>query len=138
MSHLAPCPTCHRHVEVVESACPFCAAVLSESFRAQPAPVPPPRRLSRAAMMAAGATLLGACSAVPVYGAPTGMGGSGAAGGIAGAGGMVTGGSSGSTDAGKDSATDAAPARDAAQDRSAVAIYGAAFAGDRTSEKPNS
>lgn len=157
MSHLAPCPACRRHVEVVETTCPFCAAVLAESFRGQPRPVAPPRRLSRAAMMAAGATLLGACSAndaignakdaatdrpvatdglvaVPIYGAPfTGTGGINGAGGINGTGGGVArGGSSGSTDAGKDGATDAA------QDRSVVAIYGAAFSGSLTGEKPQS
>ena len=148
MSHLAPCPACHRHVEVVETTCPFCAAALAESFRGQPRPVAPPRRLSRAAMMAAGATLLGACSAndaignakdgatdrpvatdgpvaVPLYGAPfTGSGGISGAGGISG----ITG-TGGSRDAGKDGASDAAAPRDAAQDRAIIAIYGAAFAG---------
>lgn len=157
MSHLAPCPACHRHVELVETTCPFCAAALPESFRGQPRPVPQPRRLSRAAMMAAGATLLGACSAndaignardaatdrpvasdgpvaVPLYGAPfTGAAGQSGTGGISG----ITG-TAGSTDAGKDGATDAAPARDAAQDRSVIAIYGAAFAGGRTGDEPNS
>jgi hypothetical protein len=164
MSHLAPCPACNRHVDVAEIACPFCATPLAESFRAQPRPAPPPRRLSRAAMMAAGATLMGAgaCSAndaigaktgtdaaqdrpllsddahpmpVPAYGLPISIG----TGGTLGTGGASgTGGSSGTTDAGKDGATDAAPARDAAQDRSVIAIYGAAFAGDRTSDEPQS
>jgi hypothetical protein len=167
MSHLAPCPVCNRHVDVGESACPFCAAGLAESFRAQPAPAAPPRRLSRAAMMAAGATLMGAAAcnsndaigstpatdgAVatdayrpvpgPVYGSPPislGTGGTSGAGGAS----AITG-SGGSTDAGNDGATDAAPSRDAAQardaahDRSVIAIYGAAFAGGLTSEEPNS
>ena len=165
MSHLAPCPACHRHVDVAETTCPFCAAALAESFRRPPAAVAPPRRLSRAAMMAAGATLLGACSAndaigntkdaatdrsvatdgivvVPIYGAPfMGTAGTSGAGGITGAGGSVAaGGGNGATDAATDAtpARDAGQARDAAQDRSVIAIYGAAFAGDRTSEKPNS
>jgi hypothetical protein len=156
MSQLAPCPACRRHVEVVETTCPFCGAALAESFRGQLRPVAPPRRLSRAAMMAAGATLLGACSAndaignakdagtdrpvatdgpvpVPLYGAPlTGTAGTSGAGGVTGAGGSVaTGGGNGSADA----ATDAAP-RDAAPDRSVIAIYGAAFSGSLTGEKP--
>jgi hypothetical protein len=162
MSHLAPCPTCNRHVDVAEFACPFCAAPLAESFRAQPRPAPPPRRLSRAAMMAVGATLMGACSSgdaiggktatdaaqdrpvatqdshfmpLPAYGIslPPGTGGTLGTGGASG-----TGGSSGTTDAATDGASDAAPARDAAQDRSVIAIYGAAFAGDRTSDEPQS
>lgn len=156
MSHLAPCPACNRHVEVAETACPFCAVKLAESFRGQPRPAPPPRRLSRAAMMAAGATLMGACSAndaignrtdaaqdrpvatqdshftpLPAYGISLPLGGNGGAGGISG----ITG-TGGATDAGKDGATDAVPARDAAQDRSIIAIYGAAFSGGLTSDKP--
>jgi hypothetical protein len=159
MSHLAPCPACNRHVAVVETTCPFCAATLRESFRGQPRPTPPPRRLSRAAMMAAGATLIGACSAndaissikdaatdrpvatdgtmvVPIYGAPfSGTGGSSGTGGVSG----ITG-TGGSVDAGEDGPGDAAPARDAAhdaaKDRSVIAIYGAAFAPGSTGEKP--
>jgi hypothetical protein len=157
MSHLAPCPACNRHIEVVETTCPFCAAALAESFRGQPGPAPPPRRLSRSAMMAAGATLMGACSAndaigsktdaaqdrpvatqdshftpVPAYGIslPPGTGGTLGSGGSVGAGGTGT-----ATDAGKDGpAPDAAPARDAAPDRSVIAIYGAAFAGNKSPE----
>ena len=70
MSCLAPCPTCNRHVSAHEAACPFCAAALPDTFRCQPARVPPSGRLSRAAMIAAGAALMSAsCStAVPVYG----------------------------------------------------------------------
>jgi hypothetical protein len=162
MSHLAPCPACNRHVDLAETACPFCAAALAESFRGQPQTVAPPRRLSRAALMAAGATLMGAAACrsndaitggkdaatdrrpvfydgpvgVPIYGAPfTGTGGISGAGGITGTGGAV---STGGTDAGNDGATDAAPARDAAQERSIIAIYGAAFAGGLTSDKPQS
>ena len=43
MSHLAPCPACNRHVDVAETACPFCAAVLAPSFRAARPLGPPPR-----------------------------------------------------------------------------------------------
>jgi hypothetical protein len=76
MSQLAPCPACKRHIVTTETACPFCAATLSDSFRGQPPARRPPGRLSRAAMLAAGAALLGAeaCSddvvTVPIYGAP--------------------------------------------------------------------
>jgi hypothetical protein len=157
MNHLAPCPGCNRHVAVFETTCPFCAAALGESFRGRPRPAPLPRRLSRAAMMAAGATLIGACSAndaisstrdaandrpvatdglvVPIYGAPfSGTGG------ISGAGGTGITGAAGFTDAGRDGASDAAAARDAAhdaaKDRSVIAIYGAAFAPGSAGEKP--
>jgi hypothetical protein len=112
-----------------------------------PAP-PPPRRLKRAALMAAGATLMGAAACntndglvtdaggkpardavvdyggpVPVYGAFTGTGGGTGAGGQVATGGAN--GAGGSSDAGSPDAGDAA-ARDAAQDRTVIAIYGAA------------
>lgn len=118
MSHLAPCPACNRHVDVAERACPFCAAALPASFRAQSPLIPLRGRLGRAALMAAGATLMGAaaCSSaplpVPAYGGPvTGTGGMTATGG--------TNGGGGATGAG------GTPATDAGQDRSLVAIYGA-------------
>ena len=160
MSHLFPCPTCNRHVDVAETTCPFCAAVLAPSFRAARPLEPPPRRLGRAALMTAGAALLGAgaCSAndaisvekkdatpsydgmrlVSAYGGPVilGTGGTGGSGGDVGTGGALsTGGTGGVTDAGSDAATDAAPARDASQDRTFIAIYGAPFAAD---EEPSS
>jgi hypothetical protein len=78
MSHFVPCPACSRHVLTQEAACPFCAVVLPESVRAQQPPPARQGRLSRALMVAASATLLGACSndtSVPVYGAPAGDGG---------------------------------------------------------------
>ena len=127
MSHLAPCPACNRHVDVAESACPFCAAALPASFRAQPPLIPLRGRLSRAAMMAAGATLMGvaACSSslpapTPAYGGPnpgTGTGGVTATGGTNGSGGMAD--TGGTTGAG------GSTARDAGEDRSVIAIYGA-------------
>lgn len=70
MSCLAPCPTCNRHLSTHETACPFCAAALPESFRCQPARVVPSGRLSRAAMIAAGAALVTvqACAGSTHYG----------------------------------------------------------------------
>ena len=70
MSCLAPCPACNRHVSTHETTCPFCATELPESFRCQPARVLPPGRLSRVALVAAGAALVGvqAGAAVTAYG----------------------------------------------------------------------
>src|SRR4051812_8219326 len=70
MSCLAPCPLCNRHISGHEAACPFCAAALPNTFRCQPARAVPTGRLSRAAMIAAGAALMSAScnNAVPVYG----------------------------------------------------------------------
>ena len=70
MSCLAPCPACNRHVSAHEAACPFCAAALPETFRCQPPRVGPPGRLSRAAMIAAGAALVTvqACASSTHYG----------------------------------------------------------------------
>ena len=70
MSCLAPCPACNRHVSTHETACPFCARDLPASFRCQPARVLPPGRLSRLALVAAGAALVSvpACAAVTAYG----------------------------------------------------------------------
>jgi len=70
MSCLAPCPACTRHVSTHETACPFCAAALPATFRCQPARVAPPGRLSRAAMIAAGAALVTvqACASSTHYG----------------------------------------------------------------------
>jgi hypothetical protein len=148
MSHLAPCPACNRHVDVAESACPFCATALPASFRGQPPIIPLRGRLGRAALMAASATLMGAaaCSSndaisgndaatdrpavsrdasedrglVPFYGAPfPGTGGASATGGTNGTGGTTGAGGSGGT-----------TARDAGEDRSIVAIYGAAVPAD--------
>jgi hypothetical protein len=119
MSNFVPCPACNRHVLSAETACPFCTTALPESLRLQiPAPRPP-GRLSRAALLAAGAALMGAeaCSnAVPVYGAPSGVGGN-------------------------NTATDGGGADGSPQDGSAVALYGAAPApleaapGDESAQK---
>lgn len=69
MSELVPCPGCHRHVRVRETGCPFCACALPE--REASAPAPKPRgRMSRAALFAAGAALLGTAACAPIYGTP--------------------------------------------------------------------
>jgi hypothetical protein len=89
MSCFAPCPACNRHVATDETACPFCSAALPDSIRCQPRRRPH-ARLSRAAMLAAGAALIAAeaaCGsvAVPVYGGPGPAGAGGGSGGAGGA-----------------------------------------------------
>jgi hypothetical protein len=72
MSCLSPCPACNRHVATDEAACPFCSAVLPDSFRCDPRPKSR-GRMSRAAILAASAALIGAesCSSgAPAYGVP--------------------------------------------------------------------
>jgi hypothetical protein len=58
-ARLRPCATCARHVRVSEDACPFCRASVPASLRALPAPEPPRRRLSRAALLAFSAAAAG-------------------------------------------------------------------------------
>lgn len=77
MSCFAPCPACRRHVATDETVCPFCAVPLPDSFRNAVSCGPSRGRLNRAALMAAGAALMGAeaCSSsntsvMPLYGAP--------------------------------------------------------------------
>jgi|SRR4051812_12673571 hypothetical protein len=84
MRSLIPCPSCRRHVESTETACPFCATALIASPDASvcngPCAGHVPPRLGRVAMMAVGTTLLcAACntSPVPLYG-PAMMGDAGA------------------------------------------------------------
>ncbi|HEY5374480.1 MAG TPA: hypothetical protein VIK01_12400 [Polyangiaceae bacterium] len=81
MKHLIPCPECNRHVRVSELECPFCALPLD--LANTPPPQLPRSRLSRAATLAFGATLvsaaaISACSegtaVVPPYGAAPGEG----------------------------------------------------------------
>jgi hypothetical protein len=75
MSQLITCPACQRHVKSDEAACPFCQTTFS------PAPPcaggcsgPTAARLAKAALVAAGAALLGAAcqshSAIVPYGTP--------------------------------------------------------------------
>jgi hypothetical protein len=72
MSCLAPCPACNRHIAVDVAACPFCSAALPESFAQQVACRKPQGRMSRAAKLAAGATLMAAaaCGGGAAYGTP--------------------------------------------------------------------
>lgn len=60
MSQFTPCPACNRHIVTDETECPFCSAALPDSFRQLPARPAPRGRLGRAALMAAGAALMGA------------------------------------------------------------------------------
>ena len=75
MRSLIPCPSCQRHVESEETACPFCQTALvpspDSSVCQGPCSGHASPRLGRVAMMAAGTTLLCvACtsSPVPLYG----------------------------------------------------------------------
>jgi hypothetical protein len=73
MSDLIPCPGCQRHVQSQETSCPFCQVALSPPRScAGGCSGPLPARLARAALVAAGAALLGAAcqsqSAIVPYG----------------------------------------------------------------------
>ena len=81
MSTLIPCPGCNRHVKSDETTCPFCqSAVTSVAPGACSGRCarPSPARLVGAALVAAGAALLGAAcessshttSTFPPYGLP--------------------------------------------------------------------
>jgi hypothetical protein len=62
---LLACPACGRHVRVSESACPFCKSPLPPDFAEATLPRGPGARMSRAALLAFGATsltLAAACS----------------------------------------------------------------------------
>ena len=118
---LIPCPSCNRHVFTDACTCPFYATRLRVC--AAPRAMAPTAGLSRAARVAAGATLVGvaACSSEtpmprPPYGAPPPVDASMEAGGDAGAHGGA-GGTAGPLDASPP---------DAAGDRSVAPIYGAA------------
>ena len=68
---LLPCPSCSRHVRAGDTACPFCSSELP----ATPADTRPilSRPRTRAAILFAGAAVVGACSstaATPAYGIP--------------------------------------------------------------------
>jgi hypothetical protein len=63
MTQLVPCPGCDRHVRASDPACPFCACALPDTASTTAAPAAPPRpRMSRAALFAAGATMVGAAA----------------------------------------------------------------------------
>jgi hypothetical protein len=60
---LRPCPGCTRHIKTSEPVCPFCATALSAEFAAF-SPTLPNKRMSRAALVALGATIaLTGCAA---------------------------------------------------------------------------
>jgi hypothetical protein len=63
MTQLAACPSCARHVRITDSACPFCHAELSASFREAVAPARPAARLSRAVLYALGVGTISVTSA---------------------------------------------------------------------------
>ncbi len=71
---LAPCPSCRRHVQVTEPACPFCAAALGGIAPAAFDPQAAPRRVAHLALAVGASLALGACpsptSPANVYGAP--------------------------------------------------------------------
>jgi hypothetical protein len=63
-SALIPCTACNRHVRAAETHCPFCEAAQPErALDAGRGLGLPRKRLGRAALMTAGAALLGAAEA---------------------------------------------------------------------------
>jgi hypothetical protein len=73
MGALVPCPGCNRHVKSDETTCPFCQAPVAPGPCNGRCARPAPARLVGAALVAAGAALLGAAcqssqSAFPPYG----------------------------------------------------------------------
>ncbi|MEZ4225767.1 MAG: hypothetical protein R3B13_32745 [Polyangiaceae bacterium] len=96
MSDLVPCTECNRHARASDGACPFCGGELSPTPQ-----IPlPDRRMSRAAVVAFGATLATGmmatgCSSDDDGGGSGGSSGSGATGATGGASGGQ-GGASGS------------------------------------------
>jgi len=73
MSALVPCAGCNRHLKSGETTCPFCRAEVTPAVCTGRCARPSPARLVGAALVAAGAALLGAAcessqSAFPPYG----------------------------------------------------------------------
>ncbi len=98
MDELIPCSECNRHGRVAEGACPFCGAALSNDGQ-----VPMPgRRMSRAAIVAFGASVAAGFGATGCGSDDdsTGSGGSGATSGSGGSGGSATGGQGGTASGG--------------------------------------
>src|SRR3954471_8114816 len=54
MTQLEPCPQCQRHIEVRETACPFCARDVASAFANLAPRFAPRTRLGRAAVFAFG------------------------------------------------------------------------------------
>ena len=75
MSALVPCPGCDRHVKADETTCPFCQVALAPQRCAGRCSRSSTARLAGAALVAAGAALLGAAcessqSVLAPYGTP--------------------------------------------------------------------
>jgi hypothetical protein len=75
MSDLLPCPACQRHVATNETSCPFCGVAFAPPRPCAGCSGPAAGRLARAALVAAGAALVGAAcssspSVMPPYGTP--------------------------------------------------------------------
>lgn len=74
MSQLLPCRACQRHVNSEETSCPFCQALAPTKACTGACSGLLSARLARAALVAAGAALLGAAcesnSAIVPYGIP--------------------------------------------------------------------
>jgi hypothetical protein len=63
MNQLAPCPHCKRHVRVTERSCPFCEASLDAGLAGRARPSVSTRGLSRASILALGASMAAAMGA---------------------------------------------------------------------------
>jgi len=125
MACLHSCTSCSRHVRATESACPFCDAPLGTDFvDACPRRAKAGRKLTRAALLFAGATALAACGGkedtVPNGGASS-SGSSGSSSGSSGEGPVAVYGPA-PVDASVDDAADASDEQDAGP----VALYGPA------------
>jgi hypothetical protein len=75
MSNLRVCESCNRHIVDTEAACPFCDVPVTRPSCEGSCAQRERGRLSRAALLAAGATFLGAAcsSSYPPYGTPPKM-----------------------------------------------------------------
>lgn len=64
MNQLEPCPHCHRHVNVSETACPFCKRSVADALANRAPRLAPRARLGRAATFAFGVLAMsqGACA----------------------------------------------------------------------------
>lgn len=132
MTRLLPCPSCRRHVNNADERCPFCAAAMpTQQTRASPSL--PLGRLSRIAVLTAGATLAASATGCGESTKKTdagtggladggGHGGAGGSGGVEATGGSSAGGTA-APDAGTGGSVDAGPVYDGP-----IAIYSAAIA----------
>lgn len=120
MIRFLPCPHCRRHVNSVETACPFCATSMA-SAQPRAALALPVGRLGRIAVLAAGASVVAAAAASCADSPNKTDAGSGGQGGNAGTAGQ--GGSAGRTTIDASAPTDAQQEFDGQ-----IAIYSAAIA----------